>query len=547
MKRYPILTGGLLGGLTALVLAALSELASVLFGLPGIAFSLFDWMTRHLPGSLISFFIASMVKTISALQLGPTAQVAKQIEQGTAIVVFIGIGVVFGAVLTATARRHPQRLATLGMWGGALLLVLWIALLLTLGTQTSNILVSILWIGVLFMGWGWTLGKLIEYRVWPQESGASDASRRKFLYLVGAGSFTVIVSAAGISLAPQNPPVPTTGDGNQPAPEPIANLPSTSGPAKSPSSAVLESRFAPVPGTRAELTANRDFYRIDINTIPPNVNATQWRLEIKGLVEHPVQLALHEIRSRPAVSQAVTLECISNEVGGDLISSSVWTGTRLKDILAEVGLKPGAQEIYMMAVDGFYESVSISEAMDDRTLLVYEMNGQPLPAEHGFPLRIYIPNHFGMKQPKWLTSLEVIDHQANGYWVDRGWDRQAIPPTTSVIDVIDTKDFDPKTDTVPVGGIAYAGARGISKVEVRVDEGPWMPAELRTPPLSPLTWVQWRYLWKSQIGQHTFRVRAYDGTGQLQAEKPQRPEPYGATGIDTKSALLSEGSNTSQP
>jgi hypothetical protein len=201
----------------------------------------------------------------------------------------------------------------------------------------------------------------------------------------------------------------------------------------------------------------------------------------------------------------------------------------------------------MTAVDGFYESMPVSEAMDDRTLLVYQMNGQPLPIEHGYPLRVYIPNHFGMKQPKWLISLEVIDHHASGYWVDRGWDNQAIPPTTSVMDAVDAEGYDPKTGLLPVGGIAYAGARGISKVEVQVDNGPWAAAELRTPPLSPLTWVQWRYFWKSQIGQHIFRVRAYDGTGQLQVESPAPPEPTGATGIDSVSTFISQGMNSSQP
>src|SRR5512133_3205333 len=174
------------------------------------------------------------------------------------------------------------------------------------------------------------------------------------------------------------------------------------------------------------------------------------------------------------------------------------------------------------------------------------MNGQTLPARHGFPLRIYIPNHFGMKQPKWLTGLEVIDHQGTGYWVDRGWNNQAIPPTTSVIDTVDADAYDPQTGLVPVGGIAYAGARGISKVEVQVDNGPWAPAELRTPPLSPLTWVQWRYLWKAQIGQHIFRVRAYDGSGQLQIAQEAPPEPDGATGINSKSALISQGQNNTR-
>jgi DMSO/TMAO reductase YedYZ molybdopterin-dependent catalytic subunit len=545
MKKNGILIGGLLGGLTGLVLAALSELVGGLFGLPGIPFSLFDWMARHLPGPVITFFIGTMVKSIGALRLGPTAQVAKWIEQATAVVIFAVIGVAFGAALTAIARRRFTRLVTLGMWGGGIFLLLWMAFQISDGLAAGDVLPRLLWFGVLFIGWGWVLARWIGYLAWPAEGVAYDPSRRRFLYLVGAGSFTVLITAAGVSLASaRKVGLPNTGvasPGATPGPESIANASTTMGPAKSPALAALVARFAPVPGTRPELTDNANFYRIDIDTLPPSLDAAQWRLDVKGLVDRPHAYTLNELRSKPSISQVVTLECISNPVGGDLTSTGLWTGVRLKDILAEVGLKPGVQAISMTAADGFYESVPIAEAMDERTLLVYQMNGQPLPAEHGFPLRIYIPNHFGMKQPKWLTGLEAVDHAGSGYWVDRGWNEKAIPPVTSVIDAIDANGYDPQTGLVPVGGIAYAGARGISKVEVQVDGGVWAPAELRDPPLSPLTWVQWRYLWKAQIGQHTFRVRAYDGAGMLQAETLAPPEPDGATGYHYQSAFLSEG------
>src|SRR5512133_2019092 len=266
MKPLGIWIGGLLGGLTALVLAVLGELASSLFGLPGIAFSLFDWMARHLPGPIISLFIGSMVKAITALNLGPTSLVAKRIEQGMAIVVFMAIGVVFGLILTAAARRRPEQLSTWGVWGGAFLLILWLAILVSLSLQSTNILVSILWLGVLFMGWGWLLGQLIAYLAWPAKGSDYDPSRRRFLYLVGAGSFAVLVSAAGVSLAPSRESVPNTG--GEPGPETLANASTTSGPAQSPPQSVLSGRFNPVPGTRPELTDNAGFYRIDINTIP---------------------------------------------------------------------------------------------------------------------------------------------------------------------------------------------------------------------------------------------------------------------------------------
>jgi hypothetical protein len=210
-----------------------------------------------------------------------------------------------------------------------------------------------------------------------------------------------------------------------------------------------------------------------------------------------------------------------------------------KDILAEAGLKPSVKEIAITSVDGFYESVPLNEAMDDRTLLVYEMNGAPLPTAHGFPLRIYIPNHYGMKQPKWISRMEAIDKEGPGYWVDRGWSPTAIVQTTSVIDNVAVDQKDAQSKTVPVGGIAYAGARGISKVEVQVDNGSWETAELRTPPLGPLTWVQWRYDWNATPGRHDIKVRAYDGQGQLQITDNNPTYPDGATGIYSTTADIS--------
>ena len=227
------------------------------------------------------------------------------------------------------------------------------------------------------------------------------------------------------------------------------------------------------------------------------------------------------------------MSCISNPVGGDLIGSNYWTGIRLKDILTEAGIKPGAKEVSIAAKDGFYEGVSLNEAMDDRTLLIYAMNGKPLSVEHGFPLRIYIPGHYGMKQPKWITDMQVVDHTVSGYWVDRGWSQTAIPQTTSVIDtteIVDKAGFQ-QNGIFSLGGIAYSGMRGISKVEVQIDQNDWVAAELRNPAVSPLTWVQWRYDWKATSGQHVVRVRATDGQGMLQNANFSQAQPEGATGL----------------
>jgi hypothetical protein len=295
----------------------------------------------------------------------------------------------------------------------------------------------------------------------------------------------------------------------------------------------LAARFAPAPGTRPEVTSVKDFYRIDINSIPPRVDPKTWRLEISGLVRQPLSLTLDQIRAFPSVSQAVTISCISNLVGGDLIGTNFWTGVRVKDVLNEAGLLSKASEIGMVSADDYYEGMNLKEAMDERTLFVYAMNGEPLTAEHGFPLRLYVPDRYGMRLPKWLTKLNMIDGPNRGYWTARGWSASAVPMTTSVIDTIyDNPDEFKKTGVVPLGGIAWSGDRLISKVEVQIDGGPWLETQLRAPALGPLTWVQWGYDWKALPGLHQVKVRAADGKGVLQESSASFPSPEGATGYD---------------
>jgi DMSO/TMAO reductase YedYZ molybdopterin-dependent catalytic subunit len=550
MRRVRWLWGGLAGGFTALTVVALAYLGNQLAGLPFIPFDLFDLMARILPGRLVIATVELMVKVLDVLRLGPTSVVAKQAEQTIAVVQFLLGGIVVGLILAWFGRRFGGRA---GLTAGV---VLWIAALLVAaglsfsgaGFGTATSLFSVIWLGILMVGWGVVLARLIneiapEKVALPgeqevavpgtQAAGKQEGlSRRQFLYLVGIGSFVTWVSALGVSL------VNESGAGPETQTTPAApGLGKTSGPAQSPPQSVLEARFAPVPGTRPELTSTADFYRIDINTVPPRVDGNTWRLKLGGMVDHPLTLSLDDLRAMPAISQAITLECISNSIGGDLISTAVFTGVPFKLVLQQAGVQAGAQAVDMQAVDGFYESIPMAEALDERTLLVYAMNGEPLPAAHGYPLRIYIPNHFGMKQPKWLQSMMVVAQPQRGYWVERGWSEQAIVKTTSVIDAVDTQDSR-QAQVVPVGGIAYAGARGISKLEVQVDDGDWQAAELRDPPLSPLTWVQWRFLWHTSPGRHILRVRAYDGSGKLQDATPMDTFPDGATGYDQKSAII---------
>jgi hypothetical protein len=228
------------------------------------------------------------------------------------------------------------------------------------------------------------------------------------------------------------------------------------------------------------------------------------------------------------------MACISNQVGGDLIGTSNWTGPRLRDVLADLGIQDGAMYLQIEAIDGFYETVNLMDMIETRTLLVYGMNGETLPVEHGFPLRIYIPDRYGMKQPKWITRITAMAEDVDGYWVVRGWSKEARPQIVSVIDTVDN-DQPTAEGLIPMGGIAWAGDRGIQKVELQIDDGEWVEAELRTPTLSPLTWTQWRYDWAVESGgSHLIRVRATDGTGALQIEASQGTRPNGSTGYHSK-------------
>ena len=290
----------------------------------------------------------------------------------------------------------------------------------------------------------------------------------------------------------------------------------------------------PAPGTRLEYTAVEDHYRIFIRTTPTVIDGASWTLPISGLVANPVELSIEDIRNNyEPRSQFITLSCISNRIAGPLISTTQWTGASFKDILATVQPLPGARYVNIESGDGFHEIVDLELIdQDERIMLAYAWDERPIPVEHGFPLRIWLPDRYGMKQPKWITNMTVQEEYTPGYWVSRQWDEVARVRATSVVDTIaDDAVFEQDGQTmVPVGGIAYAGARGISRVEVSVNNGPWQPAQLREP-LSDTTWVLWRYDWPFEAGNHSMRVRCYEADGTPQIEEQMRERPSGATGI----------------
>jgi DMSO/TMAO reductase YedYZ molybdopterin-dependent catalytic subunit/type IV secretory pathway VirB2 component (pilin) len=289
--------------------------------------------------------------------------------------------------------------------------------------------------------------------------------------------------------------------------------------------------FPNIDNLALEITPNADFYQVSKNAFDPQVDPGGWKLEVAGMVENPVELTYDEIRALPFVEQYATLACISNEVGGDLIGTALWRGVKLKDILERAGLKTGIVDIVLRARDDYSDSIPIARAMADGTLLVYEMNGEPLTPEHGSPLRLLVPGIYGMKNVKWITKLEAVDFDFRGYWQRRGWDDRAEYKTMSRIDAPDSQ----VKSEASIAGIAFAGDRGISKVEVSTDGGStWEQAEIK-PALSAYTWALWQKRWTPVgPGKHKLLVRATDGLGQTQTSQYAPPAPSGSSGYDSK-------------
>ncbi len=305
----------------------------------------------------------------------------------------------------------------------------------------------------------------------------------------------------------------------------------------------LPTPVSPAPNLPADLdlpdlarfvTGNDDFYRIDTALTLPQVDPATWRLKIHGRVRNPITLSYADLLARPLIERYVTLTCVSNEVGGGLVGNARWLGVPVKDLLAEAGPLPGADQVVGRSADGFTAGAPTEVLMDGRdALLAVGMNGVPLPIPHGFPVRLVVPGLYGyVSATKWLTELELTSfHDFSAYWVPRGWAARAPIKTESRIDT-PRDGAHPRAGQVAVAGVAWAQHRGISRVEVRVDDGPWQPATLGAVP-SVDTWRQWSYTWAATSGNHRLTVRAADNSGAVQVEDAAPPEPDGATGWHT--------------
>ena len=559
MQKLPTALGygALSGALLTAPLIGLMFLSDKLLDLPFVPFALFDWIATVTPGPLITFGIDMMIESLLLFNLS-VADAAKTSEQVAAVLLVFFIGVGAGAVFFVALRSRPAGPEGIeGGWLGrffaqplpGLVVGLIFGLPLTvvslpMGQSTMNPVVTFIILMALFLVWGLALGCLRRQLTPIPQAGMGEGEaeirsvsvidRRQFLIRLGATTATITVASAGLGAAlgqgERTRIAESVADSMPPAEmRPRRPLPNDG------------DTLTPAPGTRPEYTPVEDHYQVFLRTEPTFIDISNWVLPIHGLVANPKELTIEQIRNDyPTLEQYVTLSCISGRIGTTLISTTHWTGAAMQSVLANVQPLPEAKYLVIKSADGFYETVALDLiASDDRIMLCYAWDGEPLPFDHGFPLRIWLPDRYGMKQPKWIVDIEVTDEYREGYWVERGWDEVARVKATSVIDTVAVRDVVEADGQrlVPVGGIAFSGARGVSGVQVRVDGGPWQDAQLRTP-LSETTWVIWRYDWPFAAGDHTFEVRCaeLDGTPQIEEERGNRPS--GATGIHRRKATL---------
>ncbi len=296
-----------------------------------------------------------------------------------------------------------------------------------------------------------------------------------------------------------------------------------------------------VPGIVPFMTKNADFYRVDTALVVPQLSPATWELKIHGMVERELTLSYADLLARNVVERDITMICVSNEVGGPYASHARWLGVPLKDLLDEVGVRPGADQLVSRSSDGWSAGTPTAAVTDGRDALVaFAMNGEPLPVEHGFPARIVVPGLYGFTSAtKWLVDIELTTMGAyDAYWVQRGWGKTAPIKTLTRIDT-PRGLVSVAPGKVPIGGVAWAIHRGIKGVEVKIDDGPWQPARLGAVPNAD-TWVQWVLDWDATPGSHSITARATDATGTVQTEARANPIPDGASGWHSIVALVGE-------
>jgi DMSO/TMAO reductase YedYZ molybdopterin-dependent catalytic subunit len=355
---------------------------------------------------------------------------------------------------------------------------------------------------------------------------ANALGRRQFFKLAGIGAVIAIAGGAIAKWIPSGADVAASRAGVAlPTPTDIQQIPDVA---------------LNVDGITPFVTNNADFYRVDTSFVVPRLTTDDWQLTIHGLVDKEVTLSYADLMAMPSIQRMITLTCVSNEVGGDLAGNAIWQGVRIADVLKLAGAQAGADCVLSTSTDGFTVTTPLEALTDDRdAILAFAMNGEPLPIEHGFPVRMVVPGLYGyVSATKWVVDLKVTNFaDETAYWSSRGWSPQAPIKTASRIDV--PKSFaQVSKGSVAVAGMAWAQHRGITGVQVQIDAGEWQDAML-SGEVSTDIWRQWSYQWDAtDSGPHTIKCRAIDGTGTVQTEQIQGVMPDGSTGWDSRSVTV---------
>lgn len=491
------------GVIAGLVLVAVAELVSLAFSSSSAPFV-----------AVGSAFVDVVPPALKDLVISLFGTWDKLVLFGSMFLVFAGLTALIGRLGEARPRLAAALLAGLGL--------LAMALVLTRAQNTALDIVPTL-VGTLVA----VPALLLLLRVVHTPAGGEDAgsgwTRRRSLLGVGAVGALALLGAAtarGVNASRETA---------RRAAQYVLPAPRTSAPP------IPETAQVDLEGMPPFVTPNTDFYRIDTALAVPRVDPTTWRLRIHGLVDRELELSFEELLAEPMIETNLTLTCVSNGVGGDLAGNAVWLGVPVRNLLERVGVKQGADMVLSRSIDGFTASTPLEALTDARdSLIAVGMNGEPLPAQHGYPVRMVVPGLYGyVSATKWLTELKVTRFADDvAYWTTRGWSDRGPIKIASRVDV--PRSFaDLQRDAegaVMLGGTAWAQQRGISAVQVRIDDGDWREAELGAE-VSEDTWSQWSLRWEDAVaGEHTVTVRAIDGEGEVQTEERADPVPNGASG-----------------
>ena len=429
-------------------------------------------------------------------------------------VVVAALGVVAGILQRRTGWAGAVLLAALGIGSGI------IAATRTTASPTSLIagmIAALVAVGVL----RWGIGRLRQLDV--AANADTDAPTRRLFMMGGAG-----VALGGLGLAAVEGLVRPAAVGRPPVDLPTPTVTSTLPPG-------LETQ---IPGLTPLRTPIEDFYRIDIALSVPRREAENWELVIDGMVRNPFTITFDELLAMPMVERDVTLTCVSNPIGGPYVGSTRWQGVLVADIIRRADPEARAEQVLSSGADGFSASTPLDVMLDGRdAMIAVAMDGEPLTRVHGFPARLLTPGLYGyVGATKWLEKLTLTTFdEAQAYWTRRGWGEQGPVKTATRIDVPGNNVDAGETQ---IAGVAWATHRGISKVEVRIDDGPWEEAELGED-VDKDYWRQWHLPWNAEQGTHQITARAVDGDGEVQTDAIQDVVPDGPTGYHVRTVRVS--------